>query len=159
MSDIYTILKKLNIDYIKHDHPAVFTVEEADKHFPDINACHTKNLFLRNKKGNSHYLVLIKSEKRANLKEIGKYLNENRLSFASPKRLLKYLSLTPGSVSPFGLINDTNKEVTVLIDQDILECGRVALHPNVNTSTLELTSKDLKKFLDYSENKLMILRL
>ena len=94
----------------------VFTVEEAEQHWRGIDAVHCKNLFVRNKKGNAHYLVIVERSKSVGMKRLAGELGEDRLSFASPERLAKYLGLTPGAVSPFGIINDHEHLVTVVLD-------------------------------------------
>jgi len=147
---VLEILDKLGIEYTRREHPPVFTVEQAEKHWSDITGAHCKNLFLRNKKGNRHYLVILLSRKQADLRSLNEKLNEDRLSFGSPDRLKKYLGLEPGSVSPFGLINDPRKEVTVIVDQDLKQEARVNFHPNVNTSTVGISTADFEKFLAWS---------
>lgn len=159
MQDVYQILSGLNIAYEKHDHPAVFTVEEAQKYDRGIDAGKSKNLFLRNKKGDKHYLVIVESTKRVDLKQLSVQLNENKIGFASPERLLEYLGLTPGSVSPFGLINDKNKAVQVIVDNDLMMHKKLAFHPNINTATLVMSSKDFQKFLDSTGNSISFLNL
>jgi len=147
---VLEILDGLGVGYTRREHPPVFTVEQAEKHWTDIQGAHCKNLFLRNKKGNRHYLVILLSRKQADLRELNGKLNEDRLSFASPERLQKYLGLEPGSVSPFGLINDSRKEVIVVIDQDLRQEERVNFHPNVNTSTIGISTADFERFLAWS---------
>jgi len=153
MPDIYQILKKLNIQYTEHKHPAVYTVEEAERFRQGIDALHCKSLFIRNKKGDKNYLVIIRADKRLKLKALQEELKESRLSFASESRLKKYLGVTPGAVSPFGLINDSNQEVMVVIDNDIWRSQKVAFHPNINTITLVIKTTDFKKFLSGVRNQ------
>ncbi len=150
---VYEVLEKLRISYKKYEHPPVFTVEEAEKHWKDIEGTHCKNLFIRNKKGSRHYLIILESSKRADLKALNVKLGEDRLSFASPERLMRFLGLGAGAVSPFGLINDTQKEVQVVIDQDLKTAEFVNFHPNVNTSTIGLVFSDFEKFLSWCGNK------
>ena len=157
MKDIYETLNQLNIEYIKHDHPAVYTCEEAEKYYGNIKGGKSKNLFLRNKKGDKHYLLVMEAEKRVDLKGLGMKLNESKLSFASEERLMKYLGLTKGAVSPFGLINDEGKVVTVVVDNDLMKHDYLHYHPNVNTATLELSREDFKKFLEEMGNKILCL--
>lgn len=159
MIDIYQILKKLKIDYQRRDHPAVFTVEDAEKHYSGIDAGESKNLFLRNKKGDQHFLVVVKSTKKVDLKRLEDLLEANKLSFASAERMMKYLGLTPGSVSPFGLINDSEKAVFVVIDKELLEYKKVAFHPNINTATLVIDTENFKKYLEWTRNKVTYLDL
>lgn len=157
--DIYSVLQNLHIPYEKFKHPAVFTCEEADKYCIGRGGAHTKNLFLRNKKGDQHYLVVLERNKQANLKKLAEQISTSNLSFASPERLLKYLEVTPGSVTPFGLINDVEKHVLVFIDEDLLKFAKVGFHPNVNTATLELTVEDFKRFLEWTRNQVEWARL
>lgn len=153
MNTIYDVLTDLKIEFEKIEHPAVFTVEEADKYHINSNAVTSKNLFLRNKKGDKLYLFVLESSKTADLKKLADFLQIGRLSFASPERLMKYLQLTPGSVSPFGLINDKKNEVTVIIDTDLLQGDKVAFHPNINTATLVISRDDFLKFLNWTQNE------
>lgn len=158
MKDIFKILEDIGIKYQEYKHPAVYTVEEAEK-YDRGKAGHSKNLFLRNRKGNKHYLVVLDASKRINLKELALLLSESDLSFASPERMIKYLSLTPGSVSPLGLINDNNKEVQVIVDNELLKSENQGFHPNINTSTLVISTDDFKKFLEYTQNPVIYLDL
>lgn len=157
MKDIYDILNELNIQYEKVEHPAVYTCAEADQYDrgPDCGKC--KNLFLRNKKGDKNYLVILPAEKRLDLENLAEHLSETKLSFASAERLLKYLGLTPGSVSPFGLITDANKEVVVVVDNDLFKYPQLGFHPNINTATLIISVDDFKKYLDWTGNKMICL--
>ncbi|MGD8537028.1 MAG: prolyl-tRNA synthetase associated domain-containing protein [Candidatus Aminicenantes bacterium] len=155
---VYETLNKLDISYIRHEHPPVFTVEEAEQHWENITGAHCKNLFLRNKKGNRHYLVVLDSSKRADLKALERQLGEDRLSFASPERMMRYLGLEVGAVSPFGLINDTQKEVQVIIDQDLKGADSINFHPNVNTATIGLSFSDFERFLSFCGQPIRFLR-
>lgn len=155
---VYEVLKRLGISYIRHEHSPVFTVEEAEKHWENISGAHCKNLFLRNKKGNRHYLVILESSKQADIKALTKKLGEDRLSFASGERLVRYLGLETGAVSPFGLINDSKKEVQVVIDQDLKKEERINFHPNVNTATVGVDFKDFEKFLAWCGNSIHYLQ-
>jgi Ala-tRNA(Pro) deacylase len=145
---VLEVLDRLGIAYARHEHPPVFTVEQAEEHWAAIDAAHCKNLFLRNQKGTRHYLVIVAKDKRVELKALSAWLNEDRLSFASAERLMKYLGLTAGSVSPFGLINDRGRVVTVVLDADLARSERIAFHPNTNTVTIALAFEDFRRFLD-----------
>ena len=159
MKKIFTILDKLEIKYKLHKHPAIFNLEQAEKYYKDINGGQCKNLFIRNKNGKNHYLVILPNQKNLDLKKLRIILEETRLGFASCERLEKYLNLTPGSVSPFGLINDLNKEVVVIIDNELLDCRDLHFHPNINTASIELSTIDFKKFLNWTENKIIFVDL
>lgn len=149
---VYEVLDDLGISYNRHEHPPVYTVEEAEKQWTDIIGAHCKNLFLRNKKGNRHYLVILEASKAADLKSLNKLLGEDRLSFASEKRLMKYLDLETGAVSAFGLINDKENHVKVVIDEDLTKAEAVNFHPNVNTATVGISFPDFEKYLTWCKN-------
>ena len=150
---VYDVLKELDIAFTMHKHPPVFTVEEAEKHWSDIRGSHCKNLFLRDKKGKHHYLVILKHSKRMDIKDLEKRLSEQRLSFASEDRLRKYLGLSSGAVSPFGLINDKENHTKVILDVDLQKERLINFHPNINTATLTLSFEDFKRFLAWSRNE------
>jgi Ala-tRNA(Pro) deacylase len=154
---VYDVLDEQGIAYTRHEHPPVFTVEEAEKHWTEIIGAHCKNLFLRNKKGNRHYLVILDASKAADLKSLNDLLGEDRLSFASEQRLMKYLSLEAGSVSVFGLINDKENHVRVVVDEDLKRAANVNFHPNVNTATIGISFLDFEKFLVRSGNSFRFL--
>jgi len=139
-------LAALGIAFTRHEHPPVATVEEASAHWAGIEATHCKNLFMRNQKGSRHYLVILKHPKRADLRSVADQIGDGKLSFASPERLMTHLGLTPGSVSPFGLINDATHDVRVFLDLD-LKSDRISFHPNINTVTFVLAFADFERFL------------
>jgi Ala-tRNA(Pro) deacylase len=157
--DIYKILEDLGIEYKIHEHQAVFTVEESLKHEKEIPGSRNKSLFLRNREKSQYYLVIIYGDKRLNTNQLTKDLNETRLSFASAEDLDKILGTNPGSVSPYTLINDTEKKVTVLIDTDVVAEDKVYFHPDRNTATLEMATDDFKKYLDWTKNKVVYLEI
>lgn len=141
-------LEALGIPFERHTHPPVATVEAAVEHWAGLDAMHFKNLFLRNQKGDRHYLVVVGHDKPVDLKRLAERIGDGKLSFASPERLQKHLGLTPGSVTPFGLIHDPGHQVRVFLDADVQSAPRVSFHPNINTATLVLASPDLRRFLD-----------
>ena len=145
-------LSELAIPFTRHEHPPVATVEEASAHWAGIEATHCKNLFLRNQKGTRHYLVVLTASKKADLKAVADQIGDGKLSFASPERLMTHLGLTPGSVSPFGLINDREHAVRVVLDRDFRTAERLAFHPNINTRTFTIAAADFKTFLDACGN-------
>jgi Ala-tRNA(Pro) deacylase len=152
-------LQELGIPYTRHEHPPVATVEEASAHWAGIDATHCKNLFLRNQKGNRHYLVVLTASKRADLKALADQIGDGKLSFASPERLSTHLSLTPGSVSPFGLIHDREHAVRVVLDRDFQSATRLAFHPNINTLTFTLAADDFAMFLASCGNPVQEVRI
>ena len=141
-------LGELGVSFTRHEHPPAATVEEAERYWADIDATHCKNLFLRNQKGTRHYLVIMVASKKADLRAVAEQIGDGKLSFASPERLMTYLGLTPGSVSPFGLIHDRDRRVRVVLDRDLKGASRVSFHPNINTVTLTIAFGDFVRFLD-----------
>jgi Ala-tRNA(Pro) deacylase len=156
---VYAALDALGIAYERHEHPAVFNAEDAAKHWDPIAAVQCKNLFLRNKKGDKHYLVVVEISKRVDLKDLVKLVGDDRLSFGSPERLMASLGLTPGSVSPFGLINDAPAAVRVLIDEDLRGAERLIFHPNINTASVVVSWADLERFLATRRNSVRLVSL
>jgi Ala-tRNA(Pro) deacylase len=150
---VYKVLEELGLSYTRHEHPPVYTVQEAEKQWTNITGAHCKNLFLRNKKGNRHYLLILEASKTADLKMLTKLLGEDRLSFASEERLNRHLELEAGAVSPLGLINDLENHVQVLIDEDLKKAKEVNFHPNVNTATVGISFTDFVKFLFWCGNR------
>lgn len=141
-------LDNRGIIYVRHEHPAVFSVSEAQEHIAKIPGMACKNLFLRVQKKRRYLLVIIPAPKRAALKELGKVVGIDKLTFASPEDMQRMLSLTPGSVSPFGLINDIEKQVELWIDREVRDAPIVTFHPNDNRATLELTQDMFQRYLD-----------
>jgi Ala-tRNA(Pro) deacylase len=150
-------LDGLGIAYESYEHPPVFNTEDVEQHWRDIPGTPVKNLFLRNKKGNHHYLVIVGVDKRVDLKELVKVIGDDRLSFGSAERLMEKLGLTPGSVSPFGLLHPGSKDVEVIIDTPLRQAEKVLFHPNINTATLTITFSDLARFLSARGNRVRYL--
>jgi len=150
--EVYEVLEGLGVSFTRHPHPPVFTVEEAERYWAEIPATHCKNLFLRNARGSRHYLVILGHSKRADLRALSALLGDDKLSFASPDRLMRFLRLTPGAVSPFGLIHESAREVIVVLDADLAGTERIGFHPNVNTATMTLLTADFLRFLDTRGN-------
>jgi Ala-tRNA(Pro) deacylase len=149
---VYARLAELGIAFTRHEHPPVPTVEEAAQHWADIDATHCKNLFLRNQKGNRHYLVVVGHSKKVDLRGVAEQIGDGKLSFASPERLMTHLGLTPGSVSPFGLIHNRDRGVRVVLDRDLKSAARLSFHPNINTVTLTVAASDFARFLESCGN-------
>jgi len=146
-------LRDLGIAFERHEHPPVATVEQAAEHWAGIDAAHCKNLFLRNQKGDRHYLLILEHSKKADLRAVANQIGDGKLSFGSPERLLKHLGLTPGSVSPFGLIHDSTHSVRVVVDRDLQSAARISFHPNINTATLVVSRDDFARFLAACGNR------
>lgn len=149
---LYEILEKLNIPFDYYEHPPVPTIHEAKKYWKDIDAAHCKNLFFRNHKGNRHYLVIIEHTHDLSIRELEQRLKQGKLSFASDQRMEKHLGLTPGSVTPFGLINDHAHHVHLFIDENLQNFDRISFHPCINTASIVVRFADFERFLQWTGN-------
>lgn len=145
--EVYKYLESLNIKYRKVEHKAVFTMEEMSKLNLEDESEVVKNLFIRDDKKQNYYLILVKGDKRVNLKELRNTLKLRHLTFASEEDLEKYLGLKKGSVTILGILNDAEHKVKVLIDNDIKKFKEIGAHPNENTASIWLTLKDIEKIL------------
>ena len=157
MTDIYNFLDDHQIEYERHDHPPVYTVEDVIRLVPQLDAAKTKSLFLRDAKGSRHFLVIVKGEKRVDLKALPDLLSSSRLRFGSPDRLKKHLGVDPGSVSLFAVVNDIDKAVELIIDSALWKSDAFQFHPLVNTSTLVISRGNVKQFLDKTGHDAQIL--
>jgi Ala-tRNA(Pro) deacylase len=157
MTDIYKFLDDHQIEYERHDHPPVFTVEDVNRLVPPLPAAKTKSLFLRDTKGLKHFLIIVRGEKRVNLKALPKILNCSKLRFGSPERLKKHLGVDPGSVSIFSAVNDMDKAVEIIIDTALWASDAFQFHPLVNTSTLVISRDNIKRFLDKTGHETQVL--
>lgn len=145
-----------NIRYVLHTHPAVFTVPEARVHCGHIPGTHCKNLFLKNKKTGQLYLVTIPHEKRLDLNQFRKLIGAPKVRFAEPKDLSEILGITPGAVSPIGLVNDTNNKVIFIVDENVWNAEQICCHPNVNTETLQISGPDFRKLIKATGTRLEV---
>jgi Ala-tRNA(Pro) deacylase len=146
-NELYELLSKLNIPFDYYEHPAAPTIEIAKKYWADIEAIHCKNIFLRNHKGDKHFLAILNHKYNLDIHLLEKYLKQGKLSFASDVRLKKYLNIEPGSVSPLSLINDPENHVHLFIDDELQNASKISFHPNINTASLVLKYTDFIKFL------------
>lgn len=153
------VLKELKMDCEMHEHPPTPTIEEAIKYWGQMKSTHCKNLFFRNHKGNKHYLVIFEHQQQLVIKDLEQRLKQGKLSFASEKRMAKYLGVKPGSVSLFGLINDLENHVHVFFDKNLLQSDHLSFHPNDNTASLKISQSDFQSFLKYSGNSYDFLEL
>ena len=145
-ADLMALFDRLGIAATTHEHPAVFTVEEAKAHFGRLPGCHCKSLFLKDKKGDL-WLVVARDDARVDLKRLAKALGAGNLSFGKPELLAEVLGVIPGAVTPFGLINDRARRVRVVLDGTMMQAELVNYHPLTNDATTALTPADLVRFL------------
>lgn len=150
---VYARLAELGITFNYLEHPEAATIEVARQYWEGFAGTHCKNLFFRNHKGNRHYLVVFHCDYQLNIHDLEHTLGQGKLSFASPERMMKYLGLRPGSVSPFGLVNDADHHVYVFLDEELLKAERLSFHPNDNRASLSVTLDDFKKYMDESGNQ------
>jgi Ala-tRNA(Pro) deacylase len=151
-AEVTCYLNDLNIPFDLFEHPPVPTVEEALLYWKDIDSAHCKNLFFRNHKGNRHYLVILDHHRQLNIRDLEQKLKQGKISFASPKRMERYLGLSAGSVSAFGIINDSENHVHLFIDAALQSSERISFHPNENNATLVISFASFLRFLESSGN-------
>jgi Ala-tRNA(Pro) deacylase len=149
---LYELLEQLGIPFEYHEHPPAPTIEIAGLYWKDIAATHCKNLFFRNHKGNRHYLVIIEHSRDLVIHDLEKRLKQGKLTFASDARMQRYLGLLPGSVSPFGLINDTGRHVHIFLDEQLRKSTKISFHPCINTASVVIPYTGFEKFLAYTGN-------
>lgn len=156
---VYALLDSLSIAYDKIEHPPVYTGEEAAVYDAGYEAAHIKNLFLVNGDKSRYFLVMIEVEKKLRARELARTIGEKGLTFASPEELLRVLGLTPGAVSPFGLMNGGAGDVVVILDKEVIASPRVNFHPNVNTASIILKTEDFIIVLRHFRNRTVMLDL
>ena len=139
----YDLLDSLGISYTRVDHAPAATMEDCLAVEEVLGTAICKNLFLTNRQHTAYYLLLMKGDKPFKTKDLSAQIGSARLSFASPEEMERLLGTTPGSASILGLMNDKEREVTLLIDRDILTADTVGAHPLVNTASLGLSIRDL----------------
>jgi Ala-tRNA(Pro) deacylase len=156
--ELLNVLSQIGIEHTNHEHPAVFTVEEANRHHKGIDGAHSKNLFFKDKKKNL-FLVVTLSDKPIVIKEMAKKIGAKSPSFGKPDLLAQALGVIPGSVTPFAVINAKNHDIKVILDEEMMENELLNFHPLVNTATTTIASKDLIKFMEHCNQAFEIIRL
>lgn len=149
---VYNKLNELGINYEVEEHEAAFTVEDIDRLGLFKKGVGCKNLFLRDASGKRHFLLVAPDHKEVDLKSVRSQLGCSRLSFGSAQRLDRCLKLTQGSVSPFGVLNDTERSVELVFDSSLKGEKSVGFHPNLNTATVWLKFDDLLKVVEDNGN-------
>ena len=145
-AELMTFLGNLGLATFTFDHEPVFTVEEAQKAHGNISGGHCKNLFCKDEKG-VLWLIVALEDARIDLKAAKDKIGSNRLTFGKPELLLEILGLEPGSVSPFGLINDTHVKTNVILDATMMKYEKLNFHPLKNDATTTISSADLVTFI------------
>ncbi len=144
---VFAYLDAHGIRYSWYEHPEAPTIDIARQYWKDDGSKHCKNLFFRNHKGNRHYLVCFDSEQSLAIHDLEHRLHQGKLSFASEQRMDKWLGLKPGSVSPFGLINDPERHVHLFLDKQLEELPSYSFHPNDNRYTVVIDREEFLKYL------------
>lgn len=148
---VYDLLEKLDISYSRIDHDVTATIEDCHDVDKLLGITICKNLFLCNSQKTDFYLLMMPGNKKFKTKELSAQIQSSRLSFAPAEYMEKYLNITPGSVSILGLMNDTERKVKLLIDEDVIKEDYLGCHPCINTSSLKITTKDIVyKFLPHT---------
>jgi Ala-tRNA(Pro) deacylase len=155
--DIYALLDAHQIPFQRYDHEPVFTCDEAERAVPPTTAAHTKNLFLRDKKGRRHWLLVTLCEKAVDLKQVAERIGADNLSLGSPDRLAKHLGVTPGAVTILALTNDPAHAVELVVDQDVWRAETLRAHPLVNTATLVIAQADVRRFLSVTGHEARVI--
>jgi len=158
-AELLRMLDELGIPYASFEHAPVFTCEQALAAIPNEPAVQTKNLFLRDKRGRRHILLVTSCEKAVDVKAFADQVDADHLSFGSAERLAKYLGVEPGSVTVFGLANDTANAVELYVDADVWSAAKWRCHPLVNTGTLVVAREELERFFAKTGHSPRVLRL
>ena len=145
---VFDFLAAHDIEYSVYEHPEAPTIEIARQYWHADGSKHCKNLFFRNHKGNRHYLVVFDSKRTMAIHDLEQRLRQGKLSFASPERMEKWLGLRPGSVSPFGLVNDKENHVHLFLDANLRKEASLSFHPNDNTATVVISQEMFQRYLE-----------
>ena len=141
-------LQELGITYNVVDHPPVFTTEQADSYIKDLEGVRTKSMFLTNKKKTQYYLLIMDDKKRLDMDDFKVQVGADRIRMASLDSLAEKMTLPAGTVSPFGLLNNEEKDIHVYFDKDIVSEDVMTFHPNTNEKTIFIKTQDLFRFLE-----------
>ena len=156
---VLEFLENNKIPYELCEHNPVYTMEDMLNEGLDEKGTLAKNLFIRDQKGKHHFLITAHIDTAVNLKELGAKLGVGKVSFGSPERLMKYLGVEPGCVSPMGLMNDTENAVEFIIDQKLMGCEKMGVHPNTHDATVWLSFASLKKAVELMGNNVKVLKI
>ncbi len=159
MDQLLKLLQELGIPFTRYDHKAVFTCEESEGLPEPIPGAHTKQLLLKAKGKEIYVLAIVMHDKRVDTKALAKELEGKSFSFASPEAMMALMKLTPGSVTPFGLLHDHAKNIQVIFDEDAWNTGLFRFHPMINTATLTIDRAGFEKFLKHTGHSFTVRRI
>ncbi len=150
MEELLELLKQLHVPFQRFDHKAVFTCAESEEIDADIPGAHTKQLLMKGKRTGTVVLAIVLHDKRVDTKALGREQGDQSMSFASPALLFELLRVTPGAVTPFGLMHDKDRRIRVIVDEDAWGIGQFRFHPLVNTATLVIDIQGFERFLEHT---------
>ena len=157
--EVYDFLTSRGIEYEVTEHGAVFNMEEmshVELLHPEADA---KNLFVRDDKKRNYYLITVRGDKRVDLKKFREEHSTRQPSFASENDLMSLLGLIPGAVTPLGILNDSEKKVKLFLDEELLKCGLIGVHPNDNPATVWLKTTELIDIITEHGNEVEAVRI
>jgi Ala-tRNA(Pro) deacylase len=159
MDALLKLLTDLNISFTRFDHPAVFSCEESEKLCPLMPGAHTKQLLMKTKKKDIYVLAIVMHDKRVDTKTLAKDFGAQSFSFATAEKMMELLGVTPGSVTPFGLMSDTNHVINVIVDEDAWNTGQFLFHPLINTATLSIEKTGFEAFLKHTGHNFTVRKI
>lgn len=145
---VFKELEKMGIEYEVVNHPPAFTTQEADAYIEGKEGVRSKTMFMSDKKKRNFYLLILDDSKRLDIKKIGEQINEKSLRLGNEENLKSKMNLQFGAVSPFGLLNNKDKDIKVYVDKEILNEKIITFHPNENDVTIFIKINDMFKFFD-----------
>ena len=157
--EVYDFLTSRGIEYEVTEHGAVFNMEEMSHVELPHQEADAKNLFVRDDKKRNYYLLTVRGDKRVDLKKFREEHSTRQLSFASENDLMSLLDLIPGAVTPLGILNDSEKKVKLFLDEELLKCGLIGVHPNDNTATVWLKTTELIDIITEHGNEVEAVRI
>lgn len=152
-------LNSIGIEFKIVEHEPAYTTEEADKYIEGHDGVRTKTMFICNKKKTNYYMIIMDDSKRLDMNKFKEIVSEKQMKMASEEALKEKLGIKPGMVSPFGLLNNDEKDVKIYMDKEIITEEIMTFHPNDNTKTLFITIKDLFKYFENIGYELNIIEL
>jgi Ala-tRNA(Pro) deacylase len=156
---LFDFLAQHGVEYVRHDHPPVFTCDEEKVNVPESGAVRTKNLFMRDRRGRRHLLLVTTCAKSVSIDRFAEVSGADRLSFASAERLQKYLGVEPGAVTVLGLVNDAQHDVELFVDAEVWSAPSLHAHPLRNDATLVLSHDALVRFLAATGHRHQVVNL
>ena len=150
---VYDIFEEIGVEYQLYRHEAIYTIAAAEELDKKLEVPIAKNLFLSTKHGTEYYMLTLMGHKKFNTGKISKQVGVPRMTFAGEEKMIEFLDIYPGSVTPLGLLNDDGNNVHFLIDSELLNYEKISVHPCVNTATVVIKTKDLlEKILPYCKH-------